>query len=429
VADSAYARRGFDAIVVAVIGLVLYLSAGTLGAYMARDDFQWLNGARDLPLTYSFHVEGRTHFYRPVAELWWFASYRACGSSTSCYHGIELATHIANTLLFYLLTIRMFARREVAFGSAILFVVMPAYVQAVVWVCAVTTLFAAFWYLACLHAALSAAARDRVSWYSAAAIAAGVAAIYTHESSATLVLTAPLVVALSPATRRYTPRRLEVVAGVALLIVFAYTTMVANAHNYVFTSGHYTAGRHVLAHGFDYIRALYIGRRAVADYVAVAVVTIAIALRGTGIMRAGLAWVLLTMIPFLSFTWGNVGRYTYLPAMGFAWIVTSTAMALRDRLLARSPHGVRLAAPYVLLAVVAIRFAAFSRGAIHGEVRWMDAYRAYALEVMSAPTFRPESGEVVVRPPDGVDVEREYVAPMLQWETGNRELLVRFATD
>jgi len=429
VAGSAVARAWRDAIVIAGIGLTLYLSSGTIGAYMARDDFQWLNGARDLPLSYTFHVEGRTHFYRPVAELWWFTSYRVCGVSTSCYHAIELATHLANTLLFFLLTVRVFGRRDVALPAAILFVVMPAYVQAVVWVCAVTTLFAAFWYLVCLHASLSAAARDRAGWYSAAAIAAGVAAVYTHESSATLVLTVPLMVALNPATRRYMPRTIEVLAGLALLAVFAYTTVVANERNYVFTSGHYTAGRHALAHGFDYIRALYIGRRAVADYVGVAAVTAAIVLRGTVIMRAGLAWTLLTMIPFLSFTWGNVGRYTYLPAMGFVWIVAAAAMALRDRVTARSARPVGLAVAYVVLAVVAIRFAAFSRSAIQGEVQWMDAYRAYARDVMSAPTFRPESGEVVVRPPDGVDVEREYVPPMLQWETGNSGLIVRFAND
>lgn len=411
---------------VAAIGFVLYASAGALGAYAARDDFQWLNGARELPLAYTFQVKGRTHFYRPMAELWWFASARVCGHQIACYHAIEVLTHIANALLFMALTRRLFARRDTALASAALFIVMPAYVQAVVWVCAVTTLFAAFWYLVCLHAALSAAARDRAGGYSGVAIAAAGAALYTHESSATLAFTIPLVVWLSPSKRRYAPDAGEAAAGLALLALFAYTTLVANAHNYVFTSGHYTAGRHALAHAFDYIRALYVGRRAAPDYLGLAIVIAAILWWGNRTTRSGLAWMLLTMIPYLSFTWGNVGRYTYLPAMGFAWILTGAILAARERLAVRLSRRVAMTIACTIFVLLAIRFAAFSRSAIHGEVRWMEAYRGYARAVMSAPTFRPENGAVVVRPPDGVTVEREYVGPMLQWEARTPALAVRF---
>src|SRR5437899_2636788 len=78
--------RWFDTIFVAALPLVLYIQAGTLSAYLARDDFQWLNDARDLGIARSFIATGRAHFYRPVVELWWDATVRACDGSTACYH-------------------------------------------------------------------------------------------------------------------------------------------------------------------------------------------------------------------------------------------------------------------------------------------------------------------------------------------------------
>ncbi len=42
------------AAIVAAVGLLLYVTAGTLGAYPARDDFQWLNDARTLPLSHVY---------------------------------------------------------------------------------------------------------------------------------------------------------------------------------------------------------------------------------------------------------------------------------------------------------------------------------------------------------------------------------------
>jgi hypothetical protein len=414
------------AAIVAAVGVLLYTAAGTLGAYLARDDFQWLNDARTLPLSHVIHVIGRTHFYRPVAEVWWAVAYRACGNSTACYHGAELGTHILNTILFFHLGIRVFGRRDVAFASALVFVVMPAYVQAVVWVCALTTMLSASFYLLCLHLALSASARDRVGWHSLAAVVAAGGALYTHESCVTLLLTVPLVVGLSAEAQRRWPRPAEILMTALLLAVFSFTTIAANSHNYVFTEGHYAVGWHALANGLDYIRSLYIGRRAPADYISLAAAGVIIVAAGNRPMRAGAAWMLLTMLPFLSFTWGNVGRYTYLPAMGFGWIAAGVLVAIRNALERRTPNRVAAGVTYAILFAVVMRFTAFSRSAIAGQVEWMEHYREYARSTTSAPTFRPDTGQVLVAPPSDADVEREYASAMLQWTTGKPTLVVKY---
>ena len=96
-----------ETLLVACLPPILYVTYGTLGAYLARDDFQWLNDARDLGVMRSFIVTGRAHFYRPVVELWWDATFRVCGTSPVCYHSFELLLHVINSVLVLHLTARV----------------------------------------------------------------------------------------------------------------------------------------------------------------------------------------------------------------------------------------------------------------------------------------------------------------------------------
>jgi hypothetical protein len=413
-----------ETLFVALLPLVLYVSYGTLGAYLARDDFQWLNDARDLGVMRSIVVTGRAHFYRPVVELWWDGAFRVCGTSTVCYHSLELLLHVINGVLLLHLTARVFGRRDVALIAAGTWVVMPSYVEAVIWVCAVTTAFATVWYLAALHFALTAAGRERAGWASWASVACAAAAMYSHEATVTLFATIPLVVWVSPHAVRKRPRAPEVAAFGLLAVSLAVTTIVANRRSYVFTERHYVAGRHALQHARDYVLSMYVGRHATWDYIALAVAAVAIAFRGTRVVRTGLAWMVLTMPPYLWFTWGNVGRYTYLPAMGLCWILAGAIAWIRDRVEARAGLRIAVATATLLAILVAGRFASFTRNAIRGQVTWMEAYRTYRDQV--TPLLQPQAAQVRVPSPRDPRVEPEYVEPMLQWTTGSRDLKVHF---
>ena len=417
-------RAGWrETLLVAVLPLILYVSHGTLGAYLARDDFQWLNDARDLGVLRSVIVTGRAHFYRPVVELWWDGAFRACGTNTVCYHSLELSLHVINAILLLHLTARVFGRRDVALVAAVTWALMPSYVEAVIWICAVTTAFAAVWYLAALHFALSAVRRERTNWASWGAVACAAAAMYSHEATVTLFATIPLVVWVSPDVVRQRPRPAEVLAFAALAVSLIVTTVIANRHSYVFTEGHYAAGLHAFEHARDYVVSMYIGRRTTLDYVVIALAAVAIVFRGSRIMRTGLAWMILTMPPYLWFTWGNVGRYTYLPAMGLCWILAGTIAWIGDRLSVRAGIRVGLATATLLAVVVAGRFASFTRSAVRDQVGWMQAYRAYRDEV--TPLITPQAIEVTVPLPPDARVERAYIEPMLRWHTGQPELRVR----
>lgn len=417
-------RAGWrETLLVAFLPLILYVPYGTLGAYLARDDFQWLNDARDLGVLRSVIVTGRAHFYRPVVELWWDGAFRVCGTSSVCYHSLELFLHVLNGVLLLHLTRRVFGRRDIALIAAGTWVLMPSYVEAVIWICAVTTAFAAVWYLAALHFALTAARHERAGWASWASVACAAAAMYSHEATVTLFATIPLVIWVSRDVVRTRPRAVEVLMFGVLAVSLIVTTVVANRRSYVFTEGHYAAGLHAFQHARDYVLSMYVGRRATWDYVVIALAAVAIVFRGTRVMRTGLGWMVLTMPPYLWFTWGNVGRYTYLPAIGLCWILAGTIVWIGDRLSARAGIRVAVATTALLAIIVAGRFASFTRNAIRGQVGWMEAYRTYRDQV--TPSISPGAMEVTVPLPRDTRVERDYIEPMLRWHTGNPVLRVR----
>jgi hypothetical protein len=85
-----------DAVIVFLVPVILYIASGAAGAYLANDDFNWLTDARTRDLSQLFNVAGRTHFYRPVVELWFAIFVRVCGDWSSCYHVLNLVVRGAH---------------------------------------------------------------------------------------------------------------------------------------------------------------------------------------------------------------------------------------------------------------------------------------------------------------------------------------------
>ena len=387
-----------------------YVSAGLARAWFAEDDFTWLLGGLAFGWP-QFDVTTRTHFFRPVINLWFGGATGACGVSAACYHLANLTVHLANVALVFALALTLSRRTRVAVLTTLLFVLLPGYAQTVVWVSAITGLLATMWFLVSLVLQVDAIGRERNSPRHALAIVAFGLAVFSHEATATL----PLVSVLlhwwfSP--RRWMPRTL-VIGFASILALFAVTTLTANRHNYVFTENHYAVGLHMVRSAFDYIAALYIGPHTVIAYL-VSAVAMAVLLFCNRVTRFGTAWLVITLLPFLGFTWGNAGRYLYLPSIGFAMAMASVLTAGGDRLARRwTQRGAALAVGAVTL-LVAARFAVFAWRAIHAQVDWTATSASY---VMQVEAFRPPPGAhtaTVPAPPPAL-IDSMYVEPMLRW--------------
>ena len=420
---------------VLLLSAAIYLRAGIAGAFLAADDFQWLAGGQRVDWGHLLHASSRDHFYRPVVEAWFALTVAACGYETACYHMANVTVHLLNVALVFSLGLALFKDLRVAFLAALIFAIEPGSTQAVVWVSAVTGLLATMFCLASLLAqVLSWTTRTRVRRLTCdfCAVALFAAALFAHEAASTLPVVAWIM------WRQFGPgglgRRPVLLLGAILALgTFAVATALANSRNYVFTQGHYAFGLHAVRHAFDYFVALYVGPGWWLAYAACAAALVVLLVM-TPITRFGALWLLVTLLPYMWFTWGNASRYLYLPAIGFGWAVAGAVAAICDyvtgdvtRYIPRIGGGRRAAAntAFVLMALfVAIRFGRFNAAAIRGQVESMEHWRTYASRLVAAESPHPAEGSVrVVAAPDA-SVDRVYIEPMVRWMNRDYRLTV-----
>jgi hypothetical protein len=392
--------------IAAGLSAVVYLAAGLTRAYLVADDFQWLLSAETFEWGALLPM-GRDHFYRPAALLWFSGATKLCGEAAGCYHTLNIGLHAANVALVYAL-VRWLAGRSVpAFAAALLFGLQPAFVQAVAWVSAATGLLATAGFLLALICQTRAwRAPIRASLWHGAAVIAFALAVLSHEAAATLPAVSLLMVWMfRPAEARRSPRVLY--AGFALvLIALAVSAVVANRENYVFREGHYAVGAHMFRNALDYVVSLWIGPHTLWSYL-VTIAGIAALLVAHPLARFGALWILITLVPYAAFTWGNVGRYSYLPAIGLAIALTGVLMRLS---MTRRAAAIAAA---IALAVL-VRFAGFTFKAARGDAAVPEPVRTYVTH-LRAIGATPVNGVLEVPAPTSPHVDRQYLETMLRW--------------
>ena len=397
------------------IAAIIYIAGGAPHAYLAADDFQWLQARWGILDWTRLFDPAQYHFFRPVVQLWFAGATTACGPSEPCYHWLSLGIHVLNVALVALVGAAITGRPGFGLLSALLFAVHPAYTQAVVWVSAMTALLCTTFLLLSLYCAARAwHSVGRARFWQLGAVVAGAASMFAHEAG---VMT-PLLIAL--ATMGFAPSRrpsMLLAAGFAIVLgAFAVTTYIISRSNPVLTEGSYRIGGHMLQHALDYLATLWVAPHHTASYVAVVAVTAGVA-GVSRLSRAGCVALVIMLVPYLGFTWGNVSRYAYLPAIGFSWMLAGALLAVHARLAAK-PGATGRATVLVglIAAALIVRFGAFAVRGSRDEVFRIESYREYAAVVMAA---HPAPGvELHVPPPSSPYVDVRYAEVLLRWAYG-----------
>jgi len=191
------------------------------------------------------------------------------------------------------------------------------------------------------------------------------AALGCHESGV-MMLPAALVLRYGRGERKHLREWAREYAGCLGLLV-AYVTLTAwiNSRNYVITEGHYRLGTHIVTNLFDYLIALYAGRRRLVEYIFVIGLSAVIAWRGSAQVRAWYVWMLIALAPVLPFSWGTSSRYLYVPSIPFTFLVAGGILWLRAAIAGSRPSPLRRSAAMILLIAastfVVARSALFAR--------------------------------------------------------------------
>jgi hypothetical protein len=395
-----------------VIAAVPYLAGGIAHAFFAGDDFDLLAASLASGWHRIFVLAGRGS-YRPMTDLWFAAAAATCGTS-GCYHLLSLAVHLVSVGLVFALARALFRDLRIAVLGSVLFALEPASVQAVTWVAAIPDLLGACLFLAALFAvAQSWTATNRRSAIELCAVVLFASALFAHESPIVALAVVPIMwYHFGPSD--WSRRRVLLVGAPAAAAAFALTTFLVYRRSYLFTESHYTFGIHMLRHAFEYIVELYVGPKSWFAFSACAA-GLALLLMFTPVTRFAALWMLVTLVPYLGFTWENVSRYHYVPAVGFAWAVAAALTSGFDWLTARFSRyrlGVRVA--YVIVAIfITLRFARFCVPAVRSQVEWLDEWRTYADRVV-ADNPHPVGNTIQLGPPPD-PIERPFLGAMVRW--------------
>lgn len=404
----------------AIIAAVIVVYRDAAGGYFFQDDFQWLAGTLTYRPSQVFDIAGRTHFYRPMIEMYFWTFTAAFDGSPRLFHIANVLLHAINGLLLFLLAGALTRNDRFAFTTALCFVVLPGYVEAVTWISALAEPVAAFWGCVMLYAFVRSRTRGGAAW-RALSVIAFVLTLVTHESSVVFLLllllaewtffgrSRPLRRAIVDAVRLAAPY------GVAIVFYLAIDFSI-NAKSYVVEEGYYRLGLHAVPNVLGYIVWLYVGKRNMLSYAMITVALLALVLLGTRRVRFGVCWMLLALMPFAFFTWGNTSRYLYLPAMGFAMLVAEGIEWVDGRLSSRVNRLLRHAVIALLIAAVTVRFAAFASRGVSNFSERTEAYRRFTQDLrQDYPQLGPYSS-VPIDPAIATRLTYRYLEGLVRWE-------------
>ncbi len=158
-----------------MVCIAIYARTASFG-FVSYDDFTYVQTNPHLEhgltwdgLRWAF---GGSYFtdYLPITQLSYLADHSLYGTDPGGYHLTNLLLHIADTLLLYVLLIRMTARTAPAALVALLFAVHPLHVESVAWISSRKDLLCIFFWFVTLNLYVSYARRSSAMLYLAIAV-------------------------------------------------------------------------------------------------------------------------------------------------------------------------------------------------------------------------------------------------------------------
>ena len=174
-------------------------------------------------------------------------------------------------------------------------------------------------------------------------------------------------------------------------------------------------GVHAVKNLIAYVISLYVGKQNLPSFIAVALVLILLLVRGTPRVVFAAAWLILWILPFAFFTWGNASRYAYTPAIGLALLIVEALCWLKARLDGRLPPSARRLVVASLALFITVRFAAFTLKAVENFSRRTEPYRQLAVKVQAPPSPYVPGQVVSVDAHTVRDMQFRYVEALVRW--------------
>ena len=386
--------------------------------------------------------EGVSNYYRPLMMLSFLGSYMLFGAVAGGFHMVNVVLHACVVRLLYLVTLRLFSDRRIAFVAAILFAVHPIHSETVAWVAALPDLqltalvLGTFLLLLREPRPLETGRNASGAWPRVAVLLLFVLALLAKEPAMMLPALVVVFEHCAREGREQTPWREKAkrYAGLWVLLGAYLVLRVTVSKGFApvlyrgnlswpeaILSGITLVGRYVaklfwpaqLSAFYPFEKSTSLLDTGVLAGLGVLLISLLLFVwlwKRARTAAFALLWMYATLAPVLNARWMPASvfaeRYLYLPSVGFCWLVAWAGVGVWDRAGERR-RGWRIALAGVL-GVVALA------GGLRIGVRnldWRNDYVLYArtLEVHpDAHLMRLNLGYVYWRRGDLAAAEREW---------------------
>lgn len=187
--------RIFSILTILTAGILAYLSA-TQAGFLSIDDVGMTEFVTRETLSFkSLLLGGASTYYRPLTVISYVANHSFWGLTPFSFHAVNIAIHLANSLMVYWLALALFADSKGkecgALIAALFFLLNPLNSEAVIWVSARPDLLCTFFFI--LAVVLLVERREQASASALCCFAtACLASLGSKESSIALLGIVPL---------------------------------------------------------------------------------------------------------------------------------------------------------------------------------------------------------------------------------------------
>ena len=401
---------------VPIIFAALAVYAGTADFGLFSDDFNWLVGAQLFDPGSLFDLSYRTHFFRPVVEVYFPAALTICGKSAECYHWLNIALHAGTGLLAGAVAGSVSKNQVIGILAGVLFVVMPGPAEAIVWVACVPEILAALLFVLTLWLFRRAVATGDL-WSYVVSMLSFALCLMTHESGVTLLPVLMLSIWLLPPDGLATQpigKMIRMLAPLAIMLTaYLVVEYIINSRNYLVTEGAYGVGAHILSNALGAFATLAVTRHDTGWLIVVGALALWALIAAPPRIRFYLLFTFITLAPVVGFRGGLAGRYLYLPAIGFAALTAELLWSARES-LRRWPRA-GMAVWWIVTIALTVRFANFAVKNAHVWESASAPFTAYAQRVREIHPA-PARGATLDVPPPPDQVLPQYLPSLLQWE-------------
>ena len=326
-----------------------------------------------------------TNYYRPMMVFGFLVCYRLFGPLPYAFHLVSVLLHAAVVCVLYLVSLRLFRDRLLAFVGAGLFALHPIHTESVAWVSAVTDVELTFFYLLTFGCFLKVGAPSgrRRGWAQAAMAVCFLLTIFSKEQAATLPLLATIYEHWYREDRAETTwgqklRRYGLLWLMTIGYMFSRVRLLGSfaqpaawhqlSWREAFLAAPVLVGQYLwkllwpvhLVAWYSYQRGitLFDGRFLAGLAVVVLCALVFLVLwRRASLASFGMVWLVITLAPVLNARWMGANvfceRYLYLPSVGFCWVAAWAWTALW-RTVSRHKAKARGALAFVTVVIAAL---------------------------------------------------------------------------